>query len=310
MWTLLSGIFLGWGLGSNDSANIFGTGVAANILRYRTAIILISLFVLLGALLEGPKCFATVGEFSKLSATTAFVAALAAGITVALMSYLSLPVSTSQAIIGGLLGIGIVYGFADFSKLYKVVICWVLTPIGAVILSIVLYRVLEFFFERFIIDLRVRSFFLTSGLVVAGCYGAYALGANNVANVTGVYVGSGLLTPYGASLIGGLSIASGVLTYSGKVMKTIGMRIVPMDAYSAVVSELSEAITVHIFTQVGVPVSTSQAIVGAVVGVGIVKDVKTVSKRMLMEIGIGWISTPLLSGLLSYGIIRIWQAAA
>ena len=310
MWTLLSGIFLGWGLGSNDSANIFGTGVAANILRYRTAIILISIFVLMGALLEGPKCFATVGKFSKLSATTAFVAALAAGITVALMSCLSLPVSTSQAIIGGLLGIGIVYGFADFSKLYKVVICWILTPIGAVIVSIVLYRVLEFFFERFIIDLRVRSFFLTSGLLVAGCYGAYALGANNVANVTGVYVGSGLLTPFDASLIGGLSIASGVLTYSAKVMKTIGMRIVPMDAYSAVVSELSEAITVHIFTQVGVPVSTSQAIVGAVVGVGIVKDVKTVSKRMLMQIGIGWISTPLLSGLLSYGIVKIWQAAA
>ena len=310
MWTLLSGIFLGWGLGSNDSANIFGTGVAANIIRYRTAIILISIFVLAGALLEGPKCFATVGKFSKLSATTAFVAALAAGITVALMSYLSLPVSASQAIIGGLLGIGIIYGFADFGKLYKVVICWVLTPISAMIVSIVLYKVLGFSFERVIQDLRLQSFFLTGGLIVAGCYGAYALGANNVANVTGVYVGSGLLTPLGASAIGGLSIAGGVLTYSWKVMRTIGMRIVPMDAYSAVVSTLSNAITIHIFTQVGVPISASQAIVGAVVGVGIIKDVKTVSKRMLVEIGIGWISTPLLSGLLSYGIVKIWQGVA
>jgi PiT family inorganic phosphate transporter len=239
MWALLSGIFLGWGLGSNDSANIFGTGVAANIIKYRTAIILISVFVLMGALLEGHKPMDTVGKFSNLSSTTAFVSALAAGITVALMSYLSLPVSTSQAIIGGLLGIGIVHGFADFGKLYKVVICWVLTPIGAMIVSIALYKVLGFFFERVIQDLRLQSLFLTGGLVVAGCYGAYALGANNVANVTGVYVGSGLLTPLGASAIGGLSIASGVLTYSGKVMRTIGMRIVPMDAYSAVVSELS-----------------------------------------------------------------------
>ncbi len=310
MWALLSGIFLGWGLGSNDAANIFGTGVAANILKYRTAIILISIFVLAGALLEGPKCFDTVGKFSNLSSTTAFVSALAAGITVALMSYLSLPVSTSQAIIGGLLGIGIVFGFADFGKLYKVVICWVLTPIGAMIISIVLYKVLGFLFERAISDLRLQSLFLTSGLIVAGCYGAYALGANNVANVTGVYVGSGLLTPLGASAIGGLSIASGVLTYSGKVMRTVGMRIVPMDAYAAVISTLSQAITIHLFTQVGVPVSASQAIVGAVVGVGVVKDVKTVSKRMLVEIGIGWISTPLLSGLLSYGIIKIWQGIA
>ncbi len=308
MWTLLSGIFLGWGLGSNDSANIFGTGVAANIIKYRTAIILISIFVLMGALLEGPKCFATVGKFAKLSTTTAFVAALAAGITVALMSYLSLPVSTSQAIIGGLLGIGIVYGFADFGKLYKVIICWVLTPIGAMIISIVLYKVLGICFERLILDLRLQSFFLKCGLVIAGCYGAYALGANNVANVTGVYVSSGLLTPLTASAIGGLSIASGVLSYSWKVMRTIGMRIVPMDAYSAVVSTLSEAITIHLFTQVGVPISASQAIVGGVVGVGIVKDIKTVSKRMLVEIGIGWISTPLLSGLLSYSFIKIWLA--
>jgi PiT family inorganic phosphate transporter len=226
------------------------------------------------------------------------------------MSYLSLPVSTSQAIIGSLLGIGIVYGFADFGKLYKVVICWVLTPIGAVIVSIVLYKVLGFLFEKVILDLRRQSFFLTGGLIVAGGYGAYALGANNVANVTGVYVGSGLLTPLEASAVGGLSIAIGVLTYSWKVMRTIGMRIVPMDAYSAVVSTLSNAITIHIFTQVGVPVSASQAIVGAVVGVGIVKDVKTVSKRMMGEIGIGWISTPLLSGLLSYGIIKVWQGIA
>jgi len=307
MWTLGSGIFLGWGLGSNDSANIFGTGVAANILRYRTAIILISIFVLMGALLEGPKCFATVGTFSRLSATTAFVSALGAGVTVAFMSYLSLPVSTSQAIIGSLLGIGVVHGFADFSKLYKVIICWLLTPIGALIVSVVLYKVLSFLFQRVIVDLRLQTFFLTGGLMVAGCYGAYALGANNVANVTGVYVGSGLLTPLEASAIGGLSIVSGVLTYSRRVMRTVGMRIFPMDAYSAVVSTLSEAVTIHVFTQIGVPVSASQAIVGAVTGVGVVKDAKTVSKRMLAEIGIGWVSTPLVSGLLSYGIITIWQ---
>jgi len=59
-----------------------------------------------------------------------------------------------------------------------------------------------------------------------------------------------------------------------------------------------------------VPVSASQAIVGAIVGVGIIKDVKTVSKRMLAEIGIGWISTPLLSGLLSYSIMEVLRGGA
>jgi PiT family inorganic phosphate transporter len=132
----------------------------------------------------------------------------------------------------------------------------------------------------------------------------------NVANVIGVYVGSGLLAPLGASAIDGLNFANGVLVYRWKVIRTIGMQIVPMDAYSAVVSELSEAIMVHMFTQVGVSVSISQAIVGAVVRVGAIKDVNTVSKRKLFEIGIGWVSTPLLSGFISYNIIKIWQGIA
>jgi inorganic phosphate transporter, PiT family len=55
MWRLIGGIFFGWSLGSNDSANIFGTGVAANVIHFRTAIILTSIFLIIGALLEGHK---------------------------------------------------------------------------------------------------------------------------------------------------------------------------------------------------------------------------------------------------------------
>ncbi|MBE9593487.1 MAG: inorganic phosphate transporter [Proteobacteria bacterium] len=70
-------------------------------------------------------------------------------------------------------------------------------------------------------------------------------------------------------------------------------------------AELSEAVTVEIFTQVGVPVSTSQAIAGGVVGVGLVKGARTVNKRTLIEIGIGWISTPVSSGIISYILLKL-----
>jgi PiT family inorganic phosphate transporter len=126
--------------------------------------------------------------------------------------------------------------------------------------------------------------------------------------VTGVYVGSGLLTPLQAALVGSLSIASGVLTYSKKVMNTVGKKIVDLDGFSAFVSEFSAAITVHLFTQVGVPVSTSQAIVGGVTGVGLVKGVRTVSRRTLIEIVVGWVSTPLSSGVIAYLLMRFYLA--
>ncbi|KKK50689.1 hypothetical protein LCGC14_3122520, partial [marine sediment metagenome] len=119
MWKLIGAVFLGWSLGSNDSANIFGTGVAANVLKYKTAIVLISTFVIIGALLEGYKSMDTVGEMTQLSHMAAFIATISAGFCVAVFSYLSLPVSTSQAIMGAVLGIGMISGIPDFSKLSK-----------------------------------------------------------------------------------------------------------------------------------------------------------------------------------------------
>ena len=90
-------------------------------------------------------------------------------------------------------------------------------------------------------------------------------------------------------------------------MTTVGKKITYMDEYSAFIAELSEAITVEIFTQVGVPVSTSQAIVGGVVGVGLVKGARTVNKRTLMEIMIGWVSTPISAGIVSYLLIKLFM---
>jgi PiT family inorganic phosphate transporter len=113
-----------------------------------------------------------------------------------------------------------------------------------------------------------------------------------------------MLTAEAASLIGGLSIASGVLTYSKKVMVTIGKGIAPIDPFSALVAVLGGALTMHLFTQLGVPVSSSQAIVGAVVGIGIAGDVQTVSRKMLTKIGVGWISAPASAAFLAYLFIR------
>ena len=308
MWRLAGGVLIGWGLGSNDSANIFGTGVAANALRYRTAIILTSGFVIVGALLEGHKSMDTVGEMSKMSHDSAFIAAFSAGLCVSVFSYLSLPVSTSQAIMGAILGIGMISGIPHFTRLYKVVLCWVFTPIGAMMLSSLLYPLLGKLFGRFLTSIQTRNTFIKCALIFAGCYGAYSLGANNVANVTGVYVGSGFLTPFQASLLGSLSIASGALTYSKKVMNTVGRRIIELDGFSAFISTFSAAVTLHLYTQVGVPVSTSQAIVGSVTGIGLIKGARAVSKRTLIEIAVGWITTPLFSGVIAYLLMRIYMA--
>jgi len=305
MWTILSGIFFGWSLGANDSANIFGTGVATGTVRYRTAILLTALFALVGAVLEGPKCMKTLNELSALLPREAFVCALASALTMTMLTILAVPASASQAIVGAILGAGLISGAADFSQLYKVVVCWVFTPIAAIFISYLLYRALYSLLQRSEIGIMTRNFVYSIGILVTGSYGAYCLGSNNVANVTGIYVGAGILSSETAALIGGGSIALGVLTYSRKVMMTVGKGIVPLDPFSALVAVLAEAVTLHIFTQIGVPVSSSQAIVGAVVGIGLAGDVKTVQFRMLVKIAGGWIMTPLTAGILTYIPIRL-----
>lgn len=227
MWKILSGLFLGWSLGANDSANIFGTGVATGTVKYRTAIWLTAAFAIFGAVIEGPKCMATVGNLSALSEIQAFGCTLAAALTMGLLTYLAIPASASQSIIGAIIGVGIVTGTADFSKLYKIVSCWLITPISGLALGYVFFLIIESVLNRNVKSITRRNAAYLWGILLAGSYGAYSLGANNVANVTGVYVGSGLMSAQTAAIIGSLSIASGVLTYSKKVMMTVGKGMFP-----------------------------------------------------------------------------------
>ncbi len=304
MWQLVAGVFLGWSLGSNDAANIFGTAVASRMVRFWTAAILASIFVLAGSLLQGQAGIETYGAMSNTTLTTAFVVSLSAAITVFLMTLKNLPVSTSQAAVGSLVMLGVVQNDMEWSVLTKVVACWVGTPIGAALAAVLLYYGLGRLLTRLRLTLFAYDRLLRFGLIAAGCYGAFALGANNVANVVGPFVGEGMLTPFMGTLLGGLSIGLGILTFSRNVMMTVGKRLVRLDAFAAFVVVLAEAVTVHVYAKVGVPVSTSQAVVGAVLGIGLLKGVKTIRWGVLVRIVFGWLGTPAISFGVAYGLYQ------
>lgn len=301
---LTGGIFLGWSLGANDASNVFGTAVGTRAIRFRTAVICICIFCMIGALLEGTHGIETISGLTEQSVQSAFITAMSAAITVTAMTFLKMPVSTSQAVVGSIIGISFGMGQdVDLSKLTKVAICWVGTPIGAMLISIILYFVLGHFWNKYAAKkMYLMDNILKWGLIIAGSYGAYALGANNVANVTGVFAGTGIgnFSPLMWAFIGAASICVGVVTYSKRVMMTVGENLVPLAPFTAFIAVLSEALTVHIYAVVGVPVSTSQAIVGAVLGIGLVKGMRSVNNKVLVGIFLGWISTPIIAGIVSY----------
>ena len=311
MLPLTGGLYLGWALGANDAANVFGTAVASRIIRFRNACILCALALVVGAVLQGEAGIHTLSGLTEQTSRTLLVVSIAAAFTVTLMTVMSLPISTSQAIVGAITGVALTSGNLYYQGLIKVVICWIATPIGAMMIACLLYWIGGACLRHIPMSMLTRDKLLWGGLLVMGIYGSYALGANNVANATGIFAGKiEGVSDRQLALFGGLAIAVGVLTYSRRVMMAVGSGVMKLDAFTAFVAVASMAITVHIFAMIGVPVSTSQAIVGSILGIGFIRGAHAIRFRALRRIVLAWIMTPVIALLLAssaYAILRGMQ---
>ena len=295
----LPAVFFGWTLGRNDAANIYGTTVTSGILKYRSAALISSFAVLVGAILGGAGGMQTLSSLSSHTLLSASVNAAAAGISVLLLNRLGLPVSSSQAVVGSIVGIGLLSGSVDWLVVLKIVSCWITTPLVAAIVALFLYRLIGVAFKR-VRSILVQDILLKSLAVIVGGFGSFALGANNVANITGTF--ADIIGVEKAVLIGGLSISAGAIMFSKRVMYTIGTKIVALESFASVITLLAQSLTVLIYAFIGVPVSVSQAMVGAVIGVGLARGSRNFDARLLKRIVFGWVSTPVISGLISVAL--------
>ncbi|WP_207260198.1 inorganic phosphate transporter [Desulfovibrio sp. Huiquan2017] len=325
-----SGIFLGWSLGANNMSNVFGTAVGTRMIRFRTAAIWCSVFVILGSVISGSGASETLGKLGSINAMPgAFMVALASAVTMFLMTKASYPASTSQTIVGSIVGWNLFSGsLIDYGALTRILSTWVFCPILAALFSMLMYLLCRRLLRWTKPHMLTQDFLTRMGLLTAGIFGSYALGANNISTVMGVFVPISnfseinlfnLVTLSAAQqlfFLGGLAIALGVFTYSKKVIMTVGgggiMKLSPVAAFIVVVShslvltifssqELSDA-----FVSVGlpaiplVPVSSSQAIVGAVIGIGLLKGGRAIRWRTVGAICSSWAVTPVLAAVICF----------
>ena len=329
LFFLSSGLFLGWSLGANDAANVFGTAVGTRMIRFRNAALICSAFVIVGAVVGGAGAAHTLGKLGAVSALGgAFMVALSAGFTVYFMTRASLPVSTSQAIVGAIIGWNLFTGSpTDSSALVKIVTTWVACPLLAAVFAMLFYTIFIRLLARFPVHLLWEDTLLRWGLILVGAFGAYSLGANNIANVMGVFVTvapfktlsvGGLFDFTGTQqlfLLGGLAISVGIFTYSRRVMETVGGSLFRLTPQMALIVVLSQAVVLYLFSSQElsawltghglpaiplVPVSSSQAVIGAVLGLGILKGGRGIRFRVLGEIAIGWVTTPVIACVITF----------
>jgi inorganic phosphate transporter, PiT family len=312
---LFGGLFLGWGIGANNAANMFGTAVGTGSVKYRTAVVCVAVFVLLGSVLEGYKLYDSYkfdksGEF-KVTFTQASIATTAAAVSIMFQTYLGIPTSTTQNAIGGVMGISILsmgMGGISWMKLLYWLVSWIILPVAAGVMAYGGVKGIGWIIQRTVKNVVRLNMVYKLGLLVFGCYGAYAMGANNVVVTTGPFYQAGLFGDpthahaVFAATLGGVALAVGALTYGGNVIRTVGKDITALDPFSALIAVLTHSLVVHFFTQLHIPVSSSQAIVGAVAGVGLVRGVNTVNAKKLWAIFSAWFLSPVISALLAMGI--------
>jgi PiT family inorganic phosphate transporter len=244
-----------------------------------------------------------------------------------MMTKFALPVSTTQAIVGAIIGWNLFTGNSTDSKtLSQIVATWISGPIIGSVFAILLYIALRKFKRSSQIHLIRFESFIKTGLIVVGAFAAYSLGANNISNVMGVFIPAFNLQDLNLVLftlnssrqlflLGGLAIAVGIITYSKKVMETIGENIVELSSEAALVVVLAQSLVLFIFSssalsnlfvRIGlppipmVPVSSSQVIVGCILGIGLYKGARNINFKILGEIALGWLVAPIASGLLAF----------
>lgn len=308
---LVIGLYMAWNIGANDLANAMGDVVGSKALELRQVIILAGIMEFLGAVFFGSRVTSTVAKGivpigmidPHLVTIGALSAMLAAGIWITVATYFNLPVSTSHAIVGAMLGFGIgaaVTGAINITAInmgvmVRIVASWILSPVaGGVMAFIVFMLIRKLILARADDSHRVERVFRYF-VIASSCYIAFAHGSNDVANaIAPVSAALGLMgseLPIWILALGGGGIVFGLATWGYRVIETVGKKITELTPTRGFSADVSTATIVIVCSSFGMPVSTTHTLVGAIIGVGLAGGLSAVNLGVIKKIVASWVMT-------------------
>jgi PiT family inorganic phosphate transporter len=302
--------------GFHDAANSIATIVSTRVLSPRAAVVWAAFFNFVAFLVFETKVAGSIakGVSPSVVSLTLIGAALTGAIVWDLLTWWwGLPTSSSHALIGGLAGAAIVkagFGALDSAFFTKTAIFIVLSPLMGMLLGGLLMRAVMFLYGNqppSRVDRRFRRLQLFSAAL-------YSLGhgGNDAQKTMGIIVAAlvatGHLTvqagqkpgvPLWVVLICHLAMGLGTLSGGWRIVRTLGMRITKLAPVGGFCAETSGAATLFLATALGVPVSTTHTITGAIVGTGSVRKLSAVRWGVAGNIVWAWILTVPGSALIS-----------
>lgn len=309
--------------GFHDTANSIATSVSTRVLTPRIAIIMSATLNFVGALVS-VKVANTISHGIVVGNTAQYViiAALVGAIMWNLLTwYLGIPSSSSHALIGSLIGAAMVAeGGAKVimwkNILDKVVIPLFTSPLLGFFIGFVVMKLLAIVLQNWtprLVDRCFSKLQIASAALMAFSHGSNdaqkSMGIITLALVSGGYISASSGIPIEVKLICAISMAIGTSIGGWKIIKTVGINMIKLHPIGGFAAETSSAVVIQVMTAIGAPVSTTQVISSAIMGVGSAKRLSAVRWTIAENILSTWLLTipaTILLGSIACAVIRFF----
>jgi len=308
--------------GFHDAANSIATVVSTRVLTPRLAVLWAAFFNFVAAFGFGTNVAKTLGSgMIVLDAVTQYV--ILAGLVGAILWdlitwYFGLPTSSSHALIGGYAGAAIAHAGLSViipSGWYKTLSFVVLSPIIGLILGFA-FMVIIFWLFRRATPSSIEKYFGKLQLVSAGLF-SLGHGTSDAQKTMGIISGvlykagylSSFSIPFWVILICHAAIGLGTMAGGWRIVRTMGQKITKLKPVGGFCAETAGALTLLGTASLGIPVSTTHTITGAIMGVGATRRLSSVRWGVANRIVWAWVLTIPLSALiaaLTYGLIKMF----
>jgi len=290
--------------GMHDAANSISTVVSTRVLTPRQAVIWASFFNFIAYFIFGTAVATTIGKGMidiNVVTPTVILAGLVGAIAWNLITwYFGLPSSSSHSLIGAYAGAAIVkggFGVIITAGWYKTLIFIVLAPIIGVVLGFILKIITSWAFRR----VHLAEVNKWSRVMQIFSAAAFSLGhggndaQKTMGIITSLLVAGGVISvfkiPLWVALSAQAAIALGTITGGWRIVKTMGQKITKLKPIDGFCAETAAAASIFTSTYLGVPVSTTHVITGAISGVGAANRISAVRWGVTLRIVWAWLFT-------------------
>jgi PiT family inorganic phosphate transporter len=310
--------------GFHDAANAVATVVSTGVLPLRTAILLAAMLNFLGAL-TGTAVAATIGkgliEPGAVTQVVVLSALVGASLWNLLTWYFGIPSSSSHALVGGLVGSALAHAGSrsiQFEGLIKVVESLVISPIVGFALGFVMMVAIVWACRRRS-PARLSVAFRRLQIASAG-FMALSHGSNDAQKTMGIIAmslalysgesqsGAHFHVPLWVMVACAVAMGAGTMAGGVRIIKTMGTKIIELKPVDGFAAETSAAVTILAASHLGMPVSTTHVLSGAIMGVGSSRRVSAVRWGVTVRIMWAWVLTIPVSAVVAwacYHFIRL-----